>query len=164
MPTNSPDAQAAIRADVGREVERVSTTSAKHLDDLIGNARWFTTLAIAEIAGLWKFAEGASGWKLVVVDGAVLLLALSVGLCVFAIRLAQSVKNKVQTHTAGLLLALPTLDLSESTPADMTALLATLKEVLKATSDGTEQQARLALGLMLFLVGSIVAGIALFLK
>ena len=50
MPTNTPEIQAEMRSSIGREVERASNASARHLDDLMGNARWFAALVVAEVA------------------------------------------------------------------------------------------------------------------
>jgi Ca2+/Na+ antiporter len=162
--SNTVQVQAAMQADISREVERVATTSARHLDDLIGNARWFATLVIAEVAALAKPAETAIGWRFVVVIIAVILLAASVAFLVFSIRLAQSVKDAIQTTTSTLLIRLPSVDFTNATQATQNSLLSDLVTVLERNGTNTEQQARLSSGLILFLVASIVAGIAIFIR
>src|SRR2546430_15014616 len=116
MPAIAVDAQAVIRADIGREVDRVATASARYLDDLIGNARWFSTLVVAEVAALAKAAESTKGglfWALVI---ALVLLAASVALLILSIAHSQSVKNRVQALTTGLLVTLPAMNLTDATP------------------------------------------------
>ena len=59
MPQNIPEQQSTLRADISRELERISKTTSKQFEDIIGNARWFTTLVIAEVAGIANLAESA---------------------------------------------------------------------------------------------------------
>ena len=149
---------------IGRETERVAATLAKHLDDLIGNARWFTTIVIAEVAGLSKVAATATHWKLAVVVLAVVGLAFSVLFLILSIYLAQSRKNKVQAAAAEVLVELAEVDLNEASSNAIRESLNALKAVLKGTGDDTEEQARLDVGLGLFFAGSVLAGLGLFLR
>ena len=164
MPTIDADAQAVIRADIGREVDRVATTSARYLDDLIGNARWFSTLVVAEVAALSKAAESTKGglfWALVI---ALILLAASVACLILSINLSQSVKNRVQAATTALLVTLPATNLADATPDRITELLISVKGIMENVAGETEQQGRLTGGLWLFFIGSVLAGIWLFLR
>jgi len=153
-----------IRADIGREADRVATASARHLDDLIGNARWFTTLVVAEVAALSKAAESTKGglfWALVI---AVVLLAASVASLILSMTLSQSVKNKFLAATTALLVTLPAVNLADATPSRITELLNELKGLMESVAGDTEQQARLTAGIWLFFIGSVLAGICLFLR
>src|SRR5436189_213085 len=96
MSQNTPQEQATIRTDIGREVERIAKTSSKQFEDLIGNARWFTTLVIAEVAAIAKLAQTAHGAQFLVFLIAMLLLATSAAFLIFSITLAQSLKNSTE--------------------------------------------------------------------
>ena len=163
MPQNIPEQQSTLRADISRELERISKTTSKQFEDIIGNARWFTTLVIAEVAGIANLAESAKRWQFGVVVVALSLLAISAGFLIASITLAQSLKNKTEKAVVSILVDLPVTDLSDAQPQEVGELLKTVKDSLAITDDDAEPQARSTVGLLLFLVGSFVAGIALFL-
>lgn len=162
MSRNSPAEQATMRADIGREVERASKAVSNHLDGVVGNARWFTTLVLAEVAGISKFTETAVGRPFALVVISVSLLALSAFALIRSITKAQRLKAQVERATVGLLLDLPSKDLSDTTPQDISSVLSTVKTVLAVTEEDTEHQAHSTIGLWLFFVGSFFGGVALF--
>src|SRR5687767_1652668 len=83
----------ALRADLGHELERVSSTVSRQFADVIANARWFTTLVMAEIAGIVKFTETSHGWRFLHVGIALIVLGCAAGFLIAAIVWAQYVKN-----------------------------------------------------------------------
>lgn len=161
MSNQNPLTQDTLRNQIGREIERMSSTISRQFADIIANARWFTTLVIAEVAGIVKFTETFHGFRFIVIVVALLILALAAVFLIIAIVQAQSVKNYIETEATKLAMDLATVDLSDATPAQVTGLLAELKKSLDSTNDKTDAVVYSNFGLAAFMVGTIFAGAAL---
>jgi len=161
MPNQETQAQDTLRAQIGREIERMSSTVSRQFADIIANARWFATLVIAEVAGIVKFTETFHGFRFTVIVFALLLLALAAVFLIVAIVRAQSVKNYIETEATKLAMDLATVELSDATTEQVTGLLAALKKSLDSTNDETDAVKFSNVGLVAFLVGTIFAGAAL---
>jgi len=159
-----PPVQDTMRADIGRELERMSSTISLQLADIITNARWFTTLVLAEIAGIVKFTETSHGWRFALVVGALLVLAVAAATLIFAIYRAQSVKNSIVTEITKLAMLLPTEDFTAAGPGYIKEFLADLQKILVVTDSQADPVLYSNVGLGVFLVGTILAGFALFVQ
>jgi hypothetical protein len=153
--------QDTLRTEIGREIERMSSTISRQFADIIANARWFTTLVIAEVAGIVRFTETFHGARFIVMVIALLALALAAVSLIIAIVRAQYVKNYIETEATKLAMDLPTTDLSDATTEQVAGLLAALKKSLDSTNDETDAVVYSNVGLVAFLVGTIFAGAAL---
>ncbi|HEV7644071.1 MAG TPA: hypothetical protein VGO50_09040 [Pyrinomonadaceae bacterium] len=167
MSSEIPQVQNALRT-IGQELERMSSTFSQKFSDIIGNARWFTTLVVGEVAGIVSFSEKYQGWQLVAVIIALIPLAFATICLIKAIVLAQKKKNFIESEMAERAFSITFLTVPGSKSIEDKAVFkglnATLENVATAVKDAEKIVSLSNLGLWLFLGGTVLAGFALIIR
>jgi len=129
--------------------------------DIIANARWFATLVIAEIAGIVKFAEAFHRWRFVVLVVALIILSLAAVALILAIVFAQLNNKRMETNITKLVLNIAATDFSDATNKEVSGLRDDIAKFLDATNNETDAVLFSNAGLVAFLFGTFLAGVAL---
>lgn len=159
IPKGEPEAvEDADQDKTSETLQRVSATVSHQFDDIVANGRWFTTIVIAEIAGIVKFAETSHGGRFILIVIALILLALAAALLIGSIVWAQRTKATIETHIIQLVNLFSTYTPSAETSHNAHSVEA---EVLKATGPNSRPVMLSSMGLGAFFFGTLLAGVEL---
>ena len=153
--------ESAMRSEIGKEMDRVSSIISKQLSDVIANSRWYSTLVVGEIAGIAKFAQTTHWWTFTVFILALISLFLSMIALIYSTVRAQELKYGIETTLAKLASSLPIIDFSGADTAKVREIREAVQNLFSAGENKSEALSLATFGLWSFLVGSIFGGLAL---